>query len=80
VKPILDINEINSLMTGSKVLRIFNKEIPDEEKKVHKYTMTWYELDSQELMLHASSDGRDEYILVENAAEGFKIAMNMLAG
>lgn len=68
MKPILNINEINSRMTGSKVLKIFNKEIPDEEKNVHKYTMTWYELDSQELMLHASSDGRDEYILEESVA------------
>lgn len=77
MKPLTDMNEINTRLKGSKALHSFCKEIKDKRNKAHKYTMTWYELASKELMVHAKSNTGDEYILVENAVEGYKLALNM---
>lgn len=77
MKTLSDLNEINTRLKGSKALHSFCKEIMDKKNKAHKYTMTWYELASKELMVHAKSSAGDEYILVENAVEGYKLAISM---
>lgn len=79
MKALSDINEINLKLKGSKALHSHSKSITDRKNKEHRYTMTWYELKSKELMVHAQSNAGDEYILFENAIEGYKMALNMIS-
>lgn len=77
MKALSDIKEINLKLKGSKALHSHCKAIKDRKNKEHRYIMTWYELKSKELMVHAQSNTGDEYILFENAVEGYKLALNM---